>query len=77
MRCLILYCLRQCSDTPICVYRYEHPFRISLEMLSRLSGDGSLWFAVLVGTGRSSGFCLSGDAAALLVPDAALASLGA
>jgi len=38
MRRLMLYCLLQYPDTPICVYRYEHPFRISLEILSRFIG---------------------------------------
>jgi len=59
------------------VRRYGPSVGIPLKPATAGSGDGSLEFALLVGSGGSAGFCLHGDAAALLVSDAGLASLGA
>ena len=51
----------------------ERPKAVALETRHLGQGDGSLWFAVVIGTGGSAGFCAHGDDAALLVPGTALA----
>jgi len=60
-----------------CADCYERPKAVALETRHLGQGDGSLWFAVVIGAGGSAGFCAHGDDAALLVPGTALALNGA
>jgi hypothetical protein len=59
------------------MYRYEHPWVGALKLRQLGRDDGSLGFAVLVGSGGIAGFRRRGGNAALLVPDTGLACCSA
>jgi hypothetical protein len=59
------------------MYRYEHSWAGALKLRQLGRDDGSLGFAVLVGSGRTAGFCFRGSDAALLVPGTGLACYSA
>jgi hypothetical protein len=59
------------------MYRYEHPWVGALKLRQLGRDDGSLWFAVLAGSGGTAGFCGRRSDAALLVPDTGLACCSA